>query len=270
MQKNKNITKNQHYIPKFILKRFLNGTSFQLFDKTKSKFLPKGASNSMAKNWFYEHKSLPKNTIENLLAKRENLYKGVTEKLIKGEKLDQKEYSILVEFRHVTYYRSNEFIGFHDQRKNNSSEDYLARGDWRSINGFSFFKPLTQEELKQTQIRAVQSVIKGTDAAFSLSLMTKICFVYISTDKKFLLGDNGSLGLGEDQFNGMVFLVISPYHAVGFPRLLTATKILTENKTEINNKTPIIRFPKVDNDLVDSLNSKIADAAFEYYVDPNK
>jgi|GEM_PF-2236727 len=270
MKKNKDVTKNQHYIPQFILRRFLNGTSFQLFDKTKNKFLPKGASNSMAKDWFYEHKSLPKNTIEKLLAQRENLYKKVTDKLIKGEKLNEKEYAVLVEFRHVTYYRSNEFIGFHDFRKSHGNEDYLARGDWRSVNGFSFFKPLTQDELKQTQIRAIQAVIKGNDAAFSLSLMIKICFVFKSSNKKFLLGDSGSLCLGENEFNGMVFLVISPRHIIGFPRINTAAEMLAEAKIGINNKIPICSFPKVDDDLVGTLNSKIADAAYEYYVDPNK
>lgn len=224
----------------------------------------------MVKEWFYEHKSLPKNEVENLLSKREGFYREVTEKLIRGEKLNEKEYSILIEFRHVTYYRSNEFIGFHDFRKSHGNEDYLARGDWRSINGFSFFKPLSQDELKQTQIRAIQSVIKGTDAAFSMSLMTKICFVYISKNKKFFLGDSGSIGSGEDEFNGMVFLVISPHHIVGFPRTLSAAKILAEMKIGINNKTPVIVFPKVDDDLVDSLNSKIANAAFEYYIDPNR
>jgi hypothetical protein len=263
-------TKNQHYISEFILRRFLNGTNFQLFDKTKNTFLTKGASNSMAKKWFYEHKSLPANKIEKLLAQRENLYKKVTEKLIKGEKLNNDDYTVLIEFRHVTYYRSNEFIGFHDFRKSHDDKDYLERGDWRSVNGFSFFKPLIPDELKQTQIRAIQSVIKGSDAAFSLSLMTKICFVYTSTNKKFFLGDSGSIGSGEDEFNGAVFLVISPHHLVGFPRTLTAAKILTKMKIGINNKNPIVLFLKVDDDLVDSLNLKIADTAFEYYIDPNR
>jgi hypothetical protein len=111
--------KRQHYIPKVILKKFLeNKTYFNLYNKKYNKFEIKGVSNSMFNEYFYEHFEFPKNEVEDLLSEREKLYGELIEKIINKEKITLEDFNLLLEFRHVTYYRSNEFHGFHSYKKN--------------------------------------------------------------------------------------------------------------------------------------------------------
>ena len=267
MKKSKIINKKikQHFIPQFILRKFLKSTSFKLFDKKINKVLDKGASNSMFKKYFYEHKNFHPNEIEDLLAIRENYYAEVVEKLINKKPLTLAEHEILLEFRHTTYYRSNEFIGFHNYEKRRGENDWMERWDWKSLNGIYNSKDF-KNDIKKSQLRSIKSVIDRKDPVYYISSLTPICFLFTSINEKFMVSDSGSLCWG-DEFDGMVIIVLSPIHAVMFPRLKKALALM--EKLGINNKKSNVIYEIADEELIDLINKKVLKSSFEYYINPN-
>ena len=81
-----------------------------------------------------------------------------------------------------------------------------------------------------------------------------------------MVSDSGSLCNG-NEFEGTVIIVLSPIHALMFPRITSAIKIM--EKLGINNKESTIRYEDVDNELVDIVNNRVLERSFEYYIDPN-
>ncbi len=259
------LTRVQHFIPRFILKRFLASGEFDLFDKRQGKALSKTPKKSMYKEYFYEHDDFNPNEIEDLLASRENVYAPIIDKIIAKEKLTLEEHQTLIEFRHVTYYRSNEFMGFHTHKKNRGEDSSPQRLDWLSINGI-YSAENYENNIKKSQLRAIQNVINRTDSAYYMSSLTPICVVAVSNDRKFAIGDNGSISIGE-QFDGATVIVVSPSHALIFPKARTALALMEELK--ITNQESTIEYREFGNDFVDFVNERVIDWAFEYYIDPN-
>lgn len=257
--------KVQHFIPRFILKKFTNEGSFSFYNKIFGIFSKKVPSGSMYKEYFYEHDEFSPNEIEDLLASRESLYAPIIEKVIKHQQISLEEYKILTEFRHTTYYRSNEFVGFHTHRKARGENDWMARWDWRSLN-FIYNPNDYDKDIKKSQLNAIQSVIDGKDAAYSLSLLTPICFVFTSKEQKFMISDSGSLCFG-DEFEGYVIIVISPFYAIMFPRVNMAMKAML--KMGVDDKQVTVKYEEVDDDFVSFVNNKVLEKSFEYYIDPN-
>ena len=262
----KNIKRVQHFIHQFILKKFLLPKGrFELFDKRYNKSLPKDPGGSMFKEYFYEHDDFNPNEIEDLLALRENFYAPVIEKIINKKPLTIEEHSVLLEFRHTTYYRSNEFIGFHNYEKRRSENDWIERWDWKSINGIYNSKDF-EKDIKKSQLRSIKSVIDRTDPVYYISSLTPICFLFTSTGKKFMVSDSGSL-CGGNEFDGMVAIVLSPNHVIVFPRVKNALKII--EKLGFNNKKSNIIHENADDKFVNLINNKVIENSFEYYINPN-
>ena len=261
------MTINQHYIPKFILNRFVDdpkNNRLRVFDKKKNCYLSGSCTpkKSMVTKLFYEHNDFYPNEIEDLLSKRETKYSPVVTKLINSIPISKNEFNILLEFRHVMYYRSNEFMAFHSYQKNRDDNSWAQRLDWRNINGISSSK----DDTKKSQLKAIKRVIAGTDAILELSMMTPVCFVLHSHGKRFIIGDNGSLSMGSE-FDGVVIIVLSPQYAIMFPRLLSAQKIMNElGLSQIEHK---ILYEEMNDQLVELVNSKTAELTYEYWVDPN-
>jgi hypothetical protein len=255
----------QHFIPQFILRKFLNDKSFKIINKKFNKSSNKGASNSMYKEYFYEHNDFSPNEIEDLLASREGFYASVIEKLINKTPLTLEEHKILLEFRHTTYYRSNEFIGFHNYKKRRGENDWMERWDWKSLNGIYNSKDF-EKDIKKSQLRSIKSVIDRKDPVYYISSLTPICFLFTSENKKFMVSDSGSLCWG-DEFDGMVIIVLSPIHAIMFPRIKNALSLM--EKLGVNNEKSNVIYEKADDDLVDLVNDKVLKSSFEYYIDSN-
>lgn len=257
----------QHFIPRFILKKFLeNGAfSFKLFDKRYGKFSNKNPRGSMYKEYFYEHDDLGSNEIEDLLAGREGIYAPIIEKLINKVPITLEEHKTLLEFRHVTYYRSNEFIGFHNYQKRRGGNDWMQRLDWKSLNGI-YNSDNYEKDIKKSQLRSIKAVIERKDPVYCMSSLTPICFLYTSKNKKFMVSDSGSLCWG-DEFRGMVIIVLSPSHAVMFPRLKNAIKIM--EKLKVNNQKSTVIYEDLSEEEVDDINTHVLRNSFEYYIDVN-
>ena len=124
---------DQHYISKFILKKFIDPKtkSFKVFDKKLGRYLsgPKYPKKTMMEKFFYEHDSFLPNEVEDLLASRETIYSPIINKLINEQHITKPEFALLLEFRHVTYYRSSEFIAFHTYQKQRGDNSWLQRAD---------------------------------------------------------------------------------------------------------------------------------------------
>ncbi|MFA7310022.1 MAG: DUF4238 domain-containing protein, partial [Candidatus Paceibacterota bacterium] len=148
----KQITRVQHFVPRFILKRFVASDRFNLFDKRYGKLYQKTPGRSMYKEYFYEHDNFNPNEVEDLIASRENLYAPIIEKLLAKEKLTLEEHKTLIEFRHITYYRSNEFIGFHTHRKDRGEGSTHQRLDWLRHNGI-YSGGNREKDIKQSQLK---------------------------------------------------------------------------------------------------------------------
>ncbi|MBI4087848.1 DUF4238 domain-containing protein [Candidatus Kaiserbacteria bacterium] len=262
---NKQLTRVQHFIPRFILKRFLSSGDINFFDKRYKKFLSKTPKGSMYKEYFYEHDDFSPNEIEDLLASRENIYSPIIDKVLAGEKLTFDDYKILIEFRHITYYRSNEFMGFHTYKKDRGEGSSHQRLEWLRINGIYESKDV-EKDIKRSQLKAIQNVISGQDAAYQMSIRTPLCFVLTSADTKFAIGDNGSISMGEE-FEGFTVITISPSHAIAFPRTATAIELM--KGMGISGQESTVEYQEIDNELVGLINKRVRDHAFEYYVDPN-
>lgn len=273
--KSKYKTKLQHYIPRFLLRRFLSPKSFRIYNKETGTYSNKGASNSMVKSLFYEHDKFNPNEIENLLQKRETVYAPIIAKLIKGEEITIKEYDILLEFRHVSHYRSHEFFAFHTYQKRRGDSSYEQRHDWKSMHGL--YGPRSQEQLesdiKLSQLKAIKSVIANDEGWGNIirkvSGYTPICLVYESKGTKFIIGDSGSLTIG-GELEGITWIVISPTKVLAFPRGSSAIKFI-EHLTKLNGKmkVPIIINYKLPEESVILLNEQLKHISFQYYVDPN-
>jgi len=255
----------QHFIPRFILKNFLDKGFFKFFDKRYGKYSDKTPGGSMYKEYFYEHDDFELNEIEDLLARRENLYAPIIEKIINQIPLTLEEHKILIEFRHTTHYRSNEFIGFHRFQTSRGKDDWMQRLDWKMINGI-YESNDWDKDIKRSQLKAIKSVVDGKDAAYSLSTYTPICFLFTSKDKKFMVSDSGSLCWG-DEVDGMIIIVLSPIHALMFPRIKNAIKSMEE--LGVTNQQSTIKYKVADNEFVDFVNKKVLENSFEYYIDPN-
>lgn len=215
--------------------------------------------------YFYEHDDFNPNEIEDLLKTRETIYAPLVDKIISKGKLTLQEHETLIEFRHVTYYRSNEFVGFHTYKKDRGGGGSDQRSDWRRINGIFELGNL-EEDIKRSQLRAIQDVINRKDAAYQMSALTPICIVYTASDRKFAIGDNGSISIGEE-FDGVAVIVISPSHALIFPKARTALELM--GKVGATNQVSTIEYREIDNDFVDIINRCVCERAFEYYIDPN-
>lgn len=258
------MTSIQHYIPRFLLDKFADPVkkNIKVFDKLHNSYLSgaKYPKKTMMKLLFYEHDSFSKNEIEELLQKRESLYAPLIEKLISGEKLSMNEYALLVEFRHITYYRSNEFIAFHNFQKNRGKNSWIQRWDWRSINGVSNSK----FDAKKSQLNAIKRVIAGTEPIVEISLSTPICFIFKSTENKFIIGDNGSVSAG-GELNGVAIIVLSPECAIMFPKLANAAQLIKKYKVKANENKVI--YENVGNDTVELVNDLTKEHAFQYWVE---
>ena len=255
----------QHFIPRFILKRFLDKGSLTFFNKGHGKYSKKSSKGSMYKEYFYEHDDFNPNEIENLLAERENFYAPVIEKILNHESLTLEEHKILLEFRHTTYYRSNEFVAFHGFKKGRAQNDWMERLDRRTINGIYESENL-DKDIKKSQLDAIKSVIARKDSAYSISALTPICFVFTSKNRKFMVSDSGSLYWGSE-FDGMVVIVVDPLHAIMFPRLKQALEIM-KNRQYTNKESNVI-YENAPDDIVDMINDRVLKGSFEYYIDPN-
>ncbi len=262
----KELTKVQHFISRFILRNFLTAGKFKFFDKRYKKFSDKNPKGSMYKEYFYEHDDFAPNEIEDLLATRENVYAPIIKKLLEGKALTLDEHMTLIEFRHVTYYRSSEFTGFHNYQKDRGEDSWMERWDWKSINGI-FNSDDPEKDIKKSQLRAIKEVIEREDPIFKLSAYTPICFLFTTKGKKFMLGDNGSVGIGEE-FTGMVVIVLSPTQAVAFPRINKAAEIMQKVGVKSNQSTII--YEDAPDEIVDIVNERVKRQSFEYYIDPNE
>ncbi len=265
-RKNKqNITRVQHFIPRFILRRFTNKQGKTNFVDKRYGSKGKAPDGAMYKDFFYEHDDFNPNEIEDLLASRENIYAPIIEKILSYKTLTIDEHKILIEFRHTTYYRSNEFFGFHRFQKRRGENDWMERWDWKSINGL-YSSDDWDKDIKKSQLRAIKSVISGDDAAYSVSLWTPICFLFTSKGKKFMVSDSGSLCRG-DEMNGIVIIVLSPLHAIMFPRTIKAVELM--EKLRVKNDQSTIIFEDISDKDVDIINKMVLEDSFEYYIDPN-
>ncbi len=254
----------QHFIPRFILKKFISDKwKFKIFDKRDNRY--KSPSDTMYKEYFYEHDDFKPNEIEDLLATRENLYAQVIEKLINKIPLNLEEHKILLEFRHTTYYRSNEFVNFHTYKNGRGKADWEQRHDWRSIMGIFHSKDL-ENDIKKSRLKAIQAVIKRADPAYCVSLFTPVCFIFTSKGRKFIVSDSGSVCRG-DEFDGMVIIVISPIHAIMFPKIKPALGVMTKKDVSKNESTVV--YEDAAEDLVDLINEMAIKSSSEYYIDPN-
>lgn len=255
----------QHYIPRFILRRFLSPTDFDVYYKKQDKWVVRGASNSMGKDLFYEHGSSEPNEIEDLLATREGKFGLVINKILDGKTLSQNEFSLLIEFRHLAYYRSNEFRGFHTFKKSRGISSWEQRSDWRMLNGiYAFDNPNDFESaIKKSQLTAIKSVIDHSDVIFKLSMMAPVCFVFTSKSKKFMIGDSGSISFG-GELDGITIIVISPSKALAFPKSLLAMEILANNG--LNSGQGLLIHKDIGDDLVAIINSVVKDHSYEYYI----
>ncbi len=259
------MTINQHYIPKFILNHFVDETKKQyikVFDKKKNCYLSGNCTSkkSMVTKLFYEHQDYCPNEVEDLLWQRETIYSPIITKLIDGVNISKDEFKILLEFRHVTYYRSSEFMAFHSYQKNRGDDSWAQRQDWQNLNSISSSK----DDAKKSQLNAIKNVVAGTDIILELSSMTPICFVLHSSCMRFIVGDNGSLSIG-DEFSGVVIIVVSPQYAIMFPKLQRGFEIM--NKLGLSRSKHAILYEEVDDQLVELINSRTADAAYSYWVE---
>jgi len=219
----------------------------------------------MYKEYFYEHNDFNLNEVEDLIASREHLYAPIIEKLIARKELTLEEHKTLIEFRHITYYRSNEFIGFHTHRKDRGEGSSQQRLDWLRLNGI-YGGGDREKDIKRSQLKAIQDVINRKDAAYRMSSLTPFCYAAAARDKKFAIGDNGSISMGEE-FDGVTIIVISPDYALVFPKARTALEIM--EKTGVTAEQSTVKYLQVGDEYVEPINRRILDRAFEYYIDPN-
>jgi hypothetical protein len=259
---------NQHYIPKFLLKKFTDDKSkgFRVFDKTKESFLSgvKYPKKTMVEKLFYEHNSLKPNEVEDLLSKQETRYSVLINKIINGgDTLTRKDFRTLMEFRHVTHYRSSEFFAFHTHHKNRGDNSWLQRADWRSLNGI-YNTDDYEGDMKKSQLNAIKRTIAGTETILKMSLLTPVCVVFELKDKRFVIGDSGSISMG-GEFDGVVVIVISPQHALMFPRTLKALEVM--KKFNIKNSDPLILYESAPDDVVDIINDRVKEQAYRYWVE---
>ena len=258
-------TRKQHYIPQFILRSFLVGTSLKLVSIRTGNRYYRGASNSMFSDWFYEHRSLPVNHIENTLASRETHYAEVINHLVSNHTMSMEEYRILIEFRHVHYYRSREFYAFFTFQMNRGANSWRQRADWRMINGVYTIQ--SDEDVKLTQLRAIQSVIEHRDEAYQLNIMIPICFLLHTAGKKFILPDCGSISRTDDnELNGLTSIVIRPDYLLVFPRFGWATNLVEQIRPQ---SYPHIICSEVDDDYVEQYNQQSIESSYEFYVQSN-
>lgn len=258
------LKEDQHYISKFILKKFVNpkSKSFKVFDKKRSLYLsgPKYPPKTMMKKFFYEHSSFSLNEIEDLLASRETVYAPIIDKLIKGKVITKGEFRSLLEFRHVTYYRSSEFIAFLTYQKQRGENSWLQRADWRMINGITS----SEDDAKRSQLSAIKRTIAGTEPILELSVMTPVCFVLKTSNKRFVIGDNGSISLGAE-LDGLIVIVVSPWVALMFPRTLKATEMMKQHTVKLYDC--LLLFEDIKDDVVDLINKRTKEQAYAYWVE---
>lgn len=191
-------------------------------------------------------------------------------KIMDSKEISKEEFNILLEFRHVSYYRSNEVNGFYGFRTSRGPDDWMDRWDWRSLNGIT--GPDYEKQHKLAQLKAIKSVIANDEGLGNvirkLSRMTPICFVFTSKGKKFIIGDNGSLSLG-GELDGVVIIVLSPDHALMFPKITKACEVMAKYGMKLNEEQHRIIYEDIDDEGVDVVNNKMIARSFEYYVDPN-
>lgn len=256
--------RSQHYLPRFILKKFidLKSKSFKVFDIKTNTYLsgPKYPPKTMTKALFYEHDSLKPNEIEDLLASRESIYAPIIDKILLRQSISKDEFAHLLEFRHVTYYRSNEFVAFHSFQTSRGENSWRQRWEWRSFNG----SYETTFDVKKSQVNAIKRTINGTEPILQLSLLTPVCIALQSSSKKFIIGDSGSLSMG-DELKGVVIIVISPYVALLFPRPSAAVEMMKERHLKLSN--PLLMYEDCDDELVETINKATRHQAFAHWVE---
>lgn len=272
----------QHYISKYILRNFTDEDNklpikYVEYDAKNQK---KGVSGWMYEEYFYEHEDYKENEIEKLLGKRETLYKGILDKILaKPTCLTIEEYDLLLEFRHVTYYRASEFRAFHNFKKTRSKDsDWRTRLDWNMLHGYSLKK---NDDMIKSQLDAIQSVIGNDDnignSIRKMSMLIPIYTLVDATDSeiKFNISDCGSITFG-GEFDGMTVVVISPDYAICFPRPLLAIELCTKilkRKPIIGDWTvaPQINFTveQLGEKFVENVNKAYKQNAYKYIVDSN-
>lgn len=110
MEEEKNTPKkNQHFVPRFYLKRFSvleNGKELRLFNKKLGKFISRASLSNQASNKFYYGKD---GELENDLAYSESIFAGVIRQIIETEtlpKYSSRDHIRLLHFAVMTEYRN--------------------------------------------------------------------------------------------------------------------------------------------------------------------
>ena len=128
------------------------------------------------------------------------------------------------------------------------------------INGISN----TKDSAKKSQLNAIKRTISGIEPILELSLMTPVCFVFKTLDKRFVIGDNGSLSMG-GELDGIIVIVVSPSVALMFPRTLKATEMMKQYSIKLYDC--LLVFENIKDDLVDLINDKTKEQTFAYWVE---
>jgi hypothetical protein len=156
-------------------------------------------------------------------------------------------------------------------KKTRGENSWIQRHEWNSINGIHNTSD-TGKKIKKSQLKAIKSVIANDDdlgnVIRQLSSRTPLCFVFESKDGNFIIGDCGSISVGQDEFDGFIILIISPKHSLVFPRIKTAINIY--EKSRYSPQKPTLLYEYVKSDFVEEINEIIKKQSYEYYIDINR
>lgn len=216
-------TKNQHYVPQFLLKKFsLDRKTIKIYQKDKERIIENAPiKNQCSKKWFYG-----KGKTEDKLSKLESYGARVIKRVLEGKKVDFKEKAQLYQFIYLQSVRTLKKINLINETIKESKREILKLT--AEVNGLKDVDEIIDEVIEQDIMMTPEELVKKSEVNYKKILDLDFVILKIENLEKvkqseFIIGDSPVIHYNYylQRFHGglerrgeMIIMPLSPYETI--------------------------------------------------------
>lgn len=216
-------TKNQHYVPQFLLKKFsLDRKTIKVYQKDKAKIIENAPiKNQCSKKWFYG-----KGKTEDKLSKLEGDGAKVIKKVLEGKKVDFKEKAQLYQFIYLQSIRTLKKINLINETTKELKKEIIK--SIAEVKGLKDIDEIIDEVIEQDIIMTPEELVKKSEVDYKKILDLDFVILKIENLEKvkqseFIIGDSPVIHYnyyfqrfngGIERYGEMIIMPLTPYETI--------------------------------------------------------
>lgn len=216
-------TKNQHYVPQFLLKKFsLDRKTIKVYQKDKGRIIENAPiKNQCSKKWFYG-----KGKTEDKLSQLEGDGAKVIKRVLEDKKVDFKEKAQLYQFIYLQSIRTLKKINLINETTKEVKKKILR--SMAEIEGLKDIDEIISEIVEQDSMMAPEELVKKSEVDYKRILDLDFVILKIENLEKikqneFIIGDSPVVHYnyyfqrfngGLERYGEMIIMPLSPYETI--------------------------------------------------------